>query len=216
MIRPWYAVFFRLALAACMQAVLCAGFFAALPSAHADEIAATPKKRQAAPLRNAGKPKWGFQTPDKGAQNARRLEPVSATLFETTFAPSTPDANTMQSSGDLAGMLLPPTQADDPDMPRPPENKPLTLGGGAFVYGKFINERSSWRPHNDSDVAGIAPALKVERRAGAYAGFQLDEAVELKIGSEYYLGSSASRPEHTGHKDNSGVLGMDLKLKIDF
>jgi len=118
----------------------------------------------------------------------------------------------------MPGKGLPPAQLDDLDKVRPPENKQSMAGGKASMHGEFTKERIGWRPYNNfADSIGVTPALKEERRAGAYAELHPDEDVELKLGPECYLGSSALRPEQTGAaKDHHAAFGLGMRLKIDF
>jgi len=199
-----------------MLACVCAGLFVVF-SAYAAAPAA-PQKTPVMPSKNATRPGWDFQTPDRSVQNARWRESISATLRQTTFAPSAPAGRYLQHNATTAGKRLPPVQLDDLDKMRPPANKQPMLGGKVPVQGEFTKESTSWRPYNDfAGGAGVTPALREERRAGAYADFHPDEDVEFKVGPEYHLGSSVLRPEQTGHsKDHVGGFGMGMKLKIDF
>jgi hypothetical protein len=204
------------AVAAGMLACFCAGLFAVF-SVYAAAPAVSHKK-SAIPSKNATRPGWAFQTPDRSGQNARWRESISTTLQQTTFAPSAPAGRYLQHNATTSGKRLPPAQLDDLDKIRPPENKRPMLGGKVPVQGEFTKESTGWRPNNDlSNSVGATPALKEERRAGAYADFHPDEDVEFKVGPEYHLGASVSRPEQTGHsKDHAGAFGMGMKLKIDF
>ncbi|MDR2696481.1 MAG: hypothetical protein LBC79_08920 [Deltaproteobacteria bacterium] len=212
----WNVFRFRRAgtLAACLLACCCTGLFAAF--AHAAAPAA-PQKAKAQP-KNAVRSGWAFQMPDRSAQNARWHESLSATLQNTTFAPSAPAGRYLRHSPAAPGKRLPPTRLDDLDTMLPPEKTPLTLGDKTPIHGEFSRERISWRQHNDAaDTFGATPALKEERRAGAYAGFYPSEDVEIKLGPEYNLGTSVQRPDQTGNaKDSAGSFGMGMKLKIDF
>ena len=91
------------------------------------------------------------------------------------------------------------------------------LGGKVPVHGEIVTESTAWRPHGDhSDTVGT-PALREERRAGAYADLHPNEDVEFKFGPEYHLRSSVMRPAQTGYsKDNAGAFGVGMRLKIDF
>jgi len=195
-----------------MLACCCAGLSAT--SAH---TAAAPQKTRPAPSQNATRPGWDFQAPDRSAQDARWRESISATLQQTTFAPAAPAGRYLRHNATISGKRLPPARMDDLDTIRPPEQK-QSLGGKTPVHGEFTKHSTSWRPQNDpADASGGMPALREERRAGAYADFHLAEDVELKLGPEYNLGASTLRPEQTGHsKDNAGTFGMGMKLKIDF
>ena len=199
-----------------MLACICAAFFATF-SVYA-AAPAVPKKKSAMPSKNATRPGWAFQAPDRSTQNARWRESISATLQKTTFAPFAPAGRYLQHNATTSGKRLPPTQLDDLDKIRPPEDKRPMLGGKVPVQGEVTRESTGWRPYNDlPNSVGATPALKEERRAGAYADFHPDEDVEFKVGPEYHLGASVSRPEQTGHsKDHAGAFGMGMKLKIDF
>jgi hypothetical protein len=204
-------------LAACLLACFCTGLFAALPLLFAADPAATPQKKRSVQLQSAARSGWNFSAPDRRFQNARWRESIGATLEQTTFAPSAPAGRYLKNNGTLAGKRLPPAHLDDLDKMRPPENRQLMLGGSTPVHGEFTKERTGWRAYNDADIPGVSSSLKEERRAAAYAGFHPGEDVELKVGPEYQLGSSVTRPEQTGHaKDGAGTLGMGMKLKIDF
>ena len=170
------------------------------------------------PSQNATRPDWDFQAPDRSTQDARWRESISATLQQTTFAPFAPAGRYLQHNATISGKRLPPAQLDDLDKMRPPENKQPKLGGKVPVQGEFTKESTGWRPHNDpAGSSGATPALREERRAGAYADFHPDEDVEFRVGPEYHLGASVSRPEQTGHsKDHAGAFGMGMKLKIGF
>ncbi|MDR2696390.1 MAG: hypothetical protein LBC79_08445 [Deltaproteobacteria bacterium] len=197
-----------------MLACFCTG----LPAAFAHAAApVAPQKKQALP-KNAARSGWAFQAPDRSAQNARWHESLGATLEKTTFAPSAPAGRYLRHSAATSGKRLPPARLDDLNAMLPPENTQPMLGDKTPIHGEFTRERISWRPHNDAaDAFGVTPALKEERRAGAYAGFHPGEDVEIKLGPEYYLGSAAQRPDQTGNaKDSAGALGMGMKLKIDF
>jgi hypothetical protein len=198
----------------CALACFCIGLFAAF--AHA----AAPQNMPTAPSKNAGKPGWNFQAPDRSVQNTRWRESIQATLQQTTFAPSAPAGRYLQHNATSSGKGLPPAQLDDLDKMRPPENAQLTLGGSTPVHGEFTKEKTAWRPHNDpaDPAAGVTSVLKEERRAGAYADFRPAEDVELMLGPEYHFGASALRPDQTGsaNRDNAGSFGMGMKLKIDF
>jgi hypothetical protein len=201
--------------AACVLACLCVGLFTAFAYAAAP---AAPQTTRKTPSKNAARPGWDFQVPDRNAQNARWRESLSATLQQTTFAPSAPAGRYLQNNATIPGKRLPPAQIDDLDKMRPPENKQPMLGGKTSVHGEFTKEKTGWRPHNElADTTGTTPALKEERRAGAYTDFHPDEDVELKFGPEYHFGTSTLRPEQTGRtKDKTGTFGMGMKLKIDF
>ena len=180
---------------------------------------ATPDKTPATPSKNATKPGWDFQAPDRSTLHARWRESISTTLQQTTFAPTAPAGSYLQHNATAPGKRLPPSQIDDLDKLRPPEAKPLMmLGNKTPVHGKFTKESTGWRPYSDLvDTSGTTPALKEERRAGAYADFQPGEDVALELGPEYHLGTSTLRPEQTGHTKNyPGAFGMGMKLKIDF
>ncbi|MDR0239204.1 MAG: hypothetical protein LBI88_03095 [Deltaproteobacteria bacterium] len=200
-----------------MLACFCAGLLA-MP-AHAAASAAQQKTRPV-PSTNATKPGWSFQAPDRSAQDARWRESISATLQQTTFAPSAPAGRYLQHNATMPGKRLPPARLDDLDTMRPPERKQRMADGKPSVHGEFTKHSTSWRPqHDPADTAGATPALREERRAGAYADFHPAEDVELKLGPEYHLGTSTLRPDQTGHskdKDNVGAFGMGMKLKIDF
>ena len=201
-------------LTACLLIGACIGAFAAFAYAAAPVPQKAPQKT--APSQNSG---WAYQIPDRSAQNARWQESLSATLQQTTFAPSAPAGRYLQHNATQSGKRLPPAQLKDLDAMGPPTNKQRKPGDTPPVHGEFTKESTGWRPHNDlSDSGGATPALKEERRAGAYADFHPDEDVELKIGPEYHLGTSTLRPDQTGHanKDNAGSFGMGMKLKIDF
>jgi hypothetical protein len=199
-----------------MLACVCAGFFAVCPVVAA--APAVPQKIPGKPSKNATRPGWDFQAPDRSALNARWRESISATLQQTTFAPFAPAGRYLQHNATLSGKRLPPAQLDDLDKIRPPENKKVMLGGKMPVQGEFVKESTGWRSYSDhASSAGATPPLKEERRAGAYADFHPDEDVAFKIGPEYHLGSSVLRPDQTGHsKDHAGAFGMGMKLKIDF
>ena len=212
--RRRYAVYCGRALAVCLLACFCIGLCAAFACAAAP---AAPKKTQAAP-KNAAKTAWAFHAPDRSAQNARWHESLNATLQQTTFAPSAPAGRYLRNSAAAPGKRLSPARLDDFNAALPPEKTQLTLDDKTPIHGEFSRERISWRPHNDADAAvGVTPALKEERRAGAYAGFHPGEDVEIKLGPEYHLGTAVQRPDQTGNsKDGAGALGMGMKLKIDF
>ena len=177
-----------------MLSCLCVGLFATFAYAAAPD--APQKKARNTPSANASSPGWDFQAPDRSVQNARWRESISATLQRTTFAPSAPAGRYLRHSANTPGKGLPPAQLDDLDKVRPPANKQSAPGGKTSVHGEFTKESTGWRPYNDlAGSIGATPALKEERRAGAYADFHPDEDVELKLGPEYYLGSSALRPE---------------------
>ena len=181
--------------------------------------AASPEQQKThVPSKKAAKPGWDFQAPDKSAQHARWRESISATLQQTTFAPSAPAGRYLRHSAAMPGKRLPPAQLDDLDAMRPPERKQHTLNGKTPVHGEFTKQSIGWRSQNDPAAAvGALPPLKEERRAAAYADFRLAEDMELNLGPEYHLGASVLRPEQTGHtKDNVGAFGMSMKLKIDF
>jgi hypothetical protein len=205
-------------LATCVLLCASCGFFAAPAYAAAPHVSqAVPQK--AAPSKNAPVPGWAFQVPDRSVQKARWQESLSATLRQTTFAPSAPAGRYLQHNTTQSGKRLPPAQLKDLDTMGPPENKRRKQGDTTPVRGEFTRESTGWRPNSDpAGSVGAAPALKEERRAGAYADFHPDEDVEFKIGPEYNLGTSTLRPEQTGHanKDSAGSFGMGMKLKIDF
>jgi hypothetical protein len=205
-------------LAACVSACVCFSFVAAFAYAAAPQVPQEAPQK-AAPSKNAPRSGWAFQIPDRSAQNARWQESLSATLQQTTFAPSAPAGRYLQHNATQSGKRLPPAQLKDLDAMSPPANKQRKPGDTPPVHGEFTRERTSWRPHGDpADSGGATPALKEERRAGAYADLHPDEDVELKIGPEYHLGTSTLRPDQTGHanKDSAGSFGMGMKLKIDF
>ena len=214
-----YAFFtWTLCVAVCMLTFVCMGLFMASSPVYA-AAPTTPQKARNASSKNAAKPGWDFQAPDRSVQNARWRESISTTLQQTTFAPSTPAGRYLQHQAANSGKRLPPAQLDDLDKVRPPENKQHMPGGNTFVHGELVKERIGWRPHSSEGVepGGAPPALKEERRAGAYAGFHPSEDVALKLGPEYHLSTSVLRPEQTGNsKDNSGTVGMGMRLKIDF
>jgi hypothetical protein len=205
-------------LAACVSACVCFGFAAAFAYAAAPDVPQeAPQKMPAS--KNTTRPGWAFQVPDRSAQNARWQESLSATLQQTTFAPSAPAGRYLQHNATRSGKRLPPAQLKDLDAMSPPENRQIMLGDTTSMHGEFTRESTGWRAYSDpADSAGATQALKEERRAGAYADFHPGEDVELKIGPEYHLGTSTLRPDQTGHanKDNAGSFGMGMKLKIDF
>ena len=203
-------------LVACLL-ICCVWFFAALLPVYAASPA-VPQKTHKAPPKRAARSGWDFQAPDRSAQHARWRESISATLQQTTFAPSAPAGRYLQNNAPASAKRLPPAQIGDLDKMRPPENKQLMLGDKTAVHGEFVRERTAWRPHNESsDAIDVGPALKEERRAGAYASFHPSEDVEFKFGPEYSLGTAVSRPEQTGYsKDHPGALGMGMRLKVDF
>ena len=210
-----HAVYIRRTLVACMLACFCIGLCAAVAYAASP---AAPQKTRRAPAQRATASGWAFQMPDRSAQNARWHESLSATLQQTTFASSAPAGRYLRHNATASGKRLPPARMDDLNAVRPPENKPLMLDDKIPLHGEFTRERVSWRPHSDAaDTSGSTPALKEERRAGAYAGFRPGEDMEIRLGPEYYFGSAVQRPEQTGHaKDSASALGMGMKLKIDF
>jgi len=195
-------------------ACFCAGLFAELP-VYAAAPVATPQKKRNPPARKAARAdQWDFHAPDRRFQNSRWLESLHVPFQETSFAPA---ERYLRNNGAFAGQYLPPAYLHDLNTPHPSEDKQFMLGGGASVYGEITKERTGWRMYHDEDYSGAASVLKEERRAGVYAGFHPDEAVELKIGPEYHLGSSVARPDQTGQaKDNAGEWGMGMKLKIGF
>jgi hypothetical protein len=196
-----------------MLTCFCAVFLAAF--AYAAASPAPPKNTRNTPSQNATMPGWGFQVPDRSALYARWRESISATLQQTTFAPSAPAGRYLQHNATASGKRLPPVQLEDLDKMGPPNKKTDAKNP---VQGEFVKESTGWRPYNDAAASiGATPALKEERRAGAYADFHHGEDVELKLGPEYHLGTSTLRPAQTGHsKDNAGSLGMGMRLKIDF
>ena len=204
-------------IAVCMSGFACMVLFMATSPTYA-AAPATPQKTHNAPSKNSTKPGWNFHAPDRSIQNARWRESISTTLQQTTFAPSAPAGRYLRHNAASSGKRLPPAQLDDLDKIRPPENKQHTPGGNPFVHGELVKESIGWRQHNEgADTSGAPLPLKEERRAGAYAGFHPGEDVEFKIGPEYHLSTSVLRPEQTGHsKDNSGTIGMGMRLKIDF
>jgi hypothetical protein len=194
-----------------MLAGVCTGLFTTLVYA---ATPVTPQKTHP-PSKNAAKPGWDFQAPDRSGQNARWRESINATLQQTTFAPSAPAGRYLRHNGAASGKRLPPAHMDDLDKMRPPENKQRMSGDKIPVQGEFTRERTNWRPYNDpSDTT--ASVLKEDLRAGAYADFHSGEDVEFKLGPEYHFGSSAQRPEQTGHAKDHAGFGMGMKLKIDF
>ena len=198
-------------LAACVPVCVCIWLCAAFAYA-----AAPNAPRKAAPSQNVPYPGWAFQVPDRSAQNVRWQESLSLTLQQTTFAPSAPAGRYLRHNATRFDTRLPPAQLKDLDTMSPPDNRQRAPGDTAQVRGEFTKESTAWRPHNDlADSGGATPALREERRAGAYADFHPGEDVELKIGPEYH-GVATLRPDQTGRaKDNAG-LGMGMKLKIDF
>jgi len=184
-------------------------------SAHA---ASSPQNTQPAPSKNATKPHWNFPAPDRSAQDARWRESISATLQQTTFAPSAPAGRYLQYSSTKSGKRLPPADMNELDAIHPPEHKKKELDSNTPIRGEFSKQSTSWRPLSDpSDTAGTTPALREERRAAAYAYFQPAEDVALKLGPELNLGTTTPLTDQTGHyKDNYGGLGMGMQLKIDF
>jgi len=213
-----HAAFFRgaLKIAACLTVCCCAGLFTLLA------YAAAPSAPQAArkiPSHKTARPRWDFQAPDRSAQSARWRESISATLQQGAFAPSAPAGRYLQHNAAASAKRLPPAQIGDLDKMRPPENKQLMLDNKASMHSEFTRESTGWRPHNEllDPVSAHSPALREELRAGAYAGFQPSEEVELRLGPEYHLGAAALRPEQTGHaKDSAGAFGIGMKLKIGF
>ena len=202
--------------AVCMLTCFCVNFFATFSSGYAASPDVSQKPRKT-PSKNAARPGWDFQTPDRSFQNARWQESISATLQRTTFAPSAPAGRYLQNNAPIAGKRLPPAQIGELDKMRPPENKQTMLGGKASVHGEFTKESTGWHPYNDpANITGTSSTLKEERRAGAYADFHPSEDVELNLGPEYHLGSSALRPEQTGHSRDTSALGMGMRMKIDF
>lgn len=178
---------------------------------------AAPQTLPVTPSKNAARPGWDFQAPDRSAQDVRWRESINSTLQQTTFAPFAPAGRYLRHNATLSAKRLPPAQLDDLDKMRPPEDKRPLLGGKVPVHGEFTKESTGWRPNNDAAGNAGATALREERRAGAYADFHPDEDVELRVGPEYQLGATVLRPEQTGHsKDHAGSFGMGLKLKIDF
>jgi len=203
-------------LAVGLPVVCCALFIAASAFVYAADSGPATQKARKASLRNAGK-RWNFQTPDKRLRNDHRHKALNAALRMTFLAPFAPGAHSSLHDGAVGDSGLPGAQREEADTTHPQDNRQIMLGGNAFISGEFSRERTGWRPYNDDEQAGLAFALKEEGRAGLYAGFHPDEAVELKLGPEYYLGSSVTRPDQTGYvKDGAGVLGLGMKLKIDF
>ena len=208
--------FFRSArgLAACVPICVCVVFFAAFAHAAAPEA---PQKARQSPSKNAAHPDWAFKVPDRSAQKARWRESLSGTLQRTTFAPTAPAGRYLQHNVPPSGKRLPPAQLKDLDTMGSSENKRHRQGDTPPIHGEFTKESSGWRPQSDpADSAGATPALREERRVGAYADFHPGEDVEFKIGPEYNLGTATLRPEQTGHAKDSAGLGMGMKLKIDF
>jgi hypothetical protein len=202
-VKTWFA--------ACL--LMCCAVFSAAPACAA--TSAKPQNARQAPLQKSAKPGWDYQVPDRSAQHARWRESISATLQRTTFAPSAPAGRYLRHKDAKPGKRLPPVRLDELDALLPPEKKRNILGGNTPMHGEFAKERTGWRPY--ADHVGSDSVLREERRAGAYADFHPAEGVELKLGPEYYLGSSVLRPEQTGHsKDNASAFGMGMKLKIDF
>jgi len=208
-------LFFGRVFAVCMLAWCCAGLLAESAPVYAANPALTSQPVRKAPSRNATR-SWNFRAPDRSFQHSRWRDALNAELRGITFAPFAPAERYLQHNG-AAGMDLPPIQLEELEKMRPQENSPFMLGGSTAVSGEFTKERTGWRVYNDDEYAGLVPVLKEEGRAGLYAGFRPDEAVELKLGPEYYLGSSVMRPDQTGYvKDAAGVFGLGMKLKIDF
>jgi len=115
----------------------CAGLLVAFSPAYA--AAPVPSQTtQHIASKNADKPGWDFQAPDRSIQNDRWRESISATLQQTTFAPSAPAGRYLQNNGTASGKRLPPAQLDDLDKMRPPENTQPMLGGKVPVHGEII------------------------------------------------------------------------------
>jgi len=211
-----HTAFFRgaLKLAACLTVCCCAGFLTLL--AHAAAPAA-PQAARKVPSHKAARPGWNFQAPDRSAQNARWRESICDTLQRTTFATSAPAGRFLRHNATMSGKRLPPAQLDDLDKLRPPENTQNSPADKTRIQGEIAKDSTGWRPHDGfADTSGAAPALKEERRAGAYVDFHPSEDVELKFGPEYHLGATALRPEQTGKTGDTAGLGMGMRLKIDF
>ncbi|MCL1985383.1 MAG: hypothetical protein FWG59_02920 [Betaproteobacteria bacterium] len=191
--------------------------FATLSPGYAAPPAAQQKTHKL-PSKNATRPGWDFQVPDRSFQNARWRESISATLRQTTFAPSSPAGRYLQKNATIPGSRLPPAQIGELDKMRPPETQQGILGEKASIHGEFTKESTGWHPYNGpADITGNNSTLREERRAGAYADLHPSEDVEFQLGPECYLGGSALRPEQTGRaKDTSATLGMGMKMKIDF